>query len=168
MKAEAIARAKPDIRDELETLRTMTDPNIHFPAMAIGRALQFLADQGESIAAKRLLRQALREMPTWPVIELGWTTSAVYTAFAEAAAYLGEQKIAYGLLSDALIDGRLEKRSSWSKGAVGAALTAQADSGRVDAAINEARKIRSPSERRKALGKLLARGTLEGTARRAE
>jgi hypothetical protein len=29
---------------------------------------------------------------------------------------------------------------------VGAALTAQADSGRIDAAINEARKIRSPSE----------------------
>ena len=157
MKAEAIARAKRDIREELETLRTTTDPNIHFPAMAISRALQFLADQGESIAAKRLLRQALREMRTWPVIELGWTTSAVYTAFAEAAASLGDQETADGLVSDALLDGRSEKRSSWRKGAVGAALSAQADSGRVAAAINEARKIRSPSERRKALGKLLAR-----------
>ncbi len=157
MKREAIARAKRDIREELETLRTTTDPNIHFPAMAISRALQFLGDQGEAVAAKRLLRQTLREMRTWPVIELGWTTSAVYTAFAEAAASLGDQETADGLVSDALLDGRLEKRSSWSKGAVGAALTAQADSGRIDAAIQEARKIRSPSERRKALGKLLAR-----------
>ena len=157
MKREAIARAKRDIREELETLRTTTDPNIHFPAMAIGRALQFLADQGEASAAKRLLRQALREMPTWPVIELGWTTSAVYTAFAEAAASLGDQETADGLLQDALADGRSEKRSHWRNGAVGAALDVQADRGRIADAINEARKIRSPSERRKALGKLLAR-----------
>ena len=157
MKREAIARAKRDIHGELEILRTTTDPNIHFPAMAIGRSLQFLADQGEAITAKRLLCQALREMHTWPVIELGWTTSAVYTAFAEAAASLGDQETADALLNDALLDGRSEKRSSWRQGAVGAALTAQASNGRIDAAIQEAQKIRSPRERRKALGKLFAK-----------
>lgn len=104
---------------------------------------------GDSAAVKRSIRKL--------DAELGWTTSAVYTAFAEAAASLGDQETADGLLHDALTDGKSEKRSSWRKGAVGAALDVQADSGRIVDAINEARKIRSPSERRKALGKLFAK-----------
>src|SRR5262249_41351366 len=46
MKAEAVARARRDIQKELKELADMTDPNIHFPVMAISRALEFLVRQG--------------------------------------------------------------------------------------------------------------------------
>ncbi len=157
MKPRAITRAKWEIQQELETLATMTNPNIHFPVMAICRALIFLASQGEVATARRWLRRSLQEMPTWPVIEQGWTTSSVYTSFAEAAAALGDQKTADHLMSHALQDGKAEKRTGFRRGAIKAALGVQANRGQLDAAIAEARKMRSPTERRKALGKLLAK-----------
>jgi hypothetical protein len=64
MKAEAIARARQDIAQRLEELREMTDPNIHFPVMSIGRSLEFLVEQGAKDEARRWLRQALRAYPS--------------------------------------------------------------------------------------------------------
>jgi hypothetical protein len=97
-------------------------------------------------------------MPTWPVIEQGWTTSSVYTSFAEAAAAVGDSKTAEALTSDALADGKAEKRSGFRRGAVNAALDVKADLGKLDEAIAEARKIRSGVERRKKVARLLAKG----------
>lgn len=158
MKSEAIARAKSEIKQELEKLGTMTDPNIHFPVMAICRAIAFLVEQGELAAARQGLRRALRDMPTWPVIEQGWTTSSVYASFAKAAALIGDEATANQLTSSALTDGKAEKRTGFRSGALGAALDVQANLGKLDEAIAQARKIRSPADRRKKLARLLAKG----------
>ncbi len=157
MKREAIARAKKDIADDLELLATMESPNIHFPAMSISESLRFLFAQGEVTSAKRWLRRALREMPTWPAIEYGWTTSAVYHAFAEAMAVIEGPQAAEQLLAQAMEDGHLEKRTGFRKAAINDAIDLKADIGRLEEAIDDARKLRSPTQRRKELGKLLAR-----------
>lgn len=157
MTREAIARAKSDVARELELLATMDDPNIHFPAMSISRLLQFLAKQGQKNSARRWLRKALREMPAWPAFEYGWTTSAVYHAFAEATAVIDGPAAAEQLLDRAIADGHLEKRPGFGQAAVNAALDLKADLGRLNGAIEAARKLRSPTQKRKQLGKLLAR-----------
>lgn len=157
MKREAIARAKKDIAESLEELATMDHPNIHFPADQISRSLQFLAGQGEKRSAKRWLQRALKEMPTWPALEYGWTTSAVYQSFAKALAVIDGPEAAEHMLEQAIADGHLEKRSGLGQASVNAALDLKADIGHLEQAIEEARKLRSPKQRRKELGKLLAR-----------
>jgi hypothetical protein len=157
MKAEAIARARQDIARELDELREMSDPNIHFPVMSIARSLEFLAGQGAKDEARRWLRRALKEMPTWPVYEYGWATSAVYHSLAEAAATIDGPAAAENLLQHALTDAKMEPRSDFRQGAVDAALDLKANIGRLDEAIDDARKLRSPTQRRKTLATLLAR-----------
>lgn len=157
MKAEAIARARQDIAHELEELRQTSDPNIHFPLMSIGRSLAFLVEQGEKDEARRWLRRALREMSTWPVIECGWTTSSVYHSLAEAMAMIEGPVAADKLLKHAMADAKAEKRSDFRQGAVDAALDLKARLGRLDEAIEDARKLRSPTQRRQKLGRLLAK-----------
>ncbi|TWU32154.1 hypothetical protein Q31b_58490 [Novipirellula aureliae] len=157
MKREAIARTKRDIAEDLEKLAIMDDPNIHFPAMSISRSLRLLFEQGETNSAKHWLRRALREMPTWPALEFGWSTSAVYNTFAEAVALIEGAEAAEQLLEQAMRDGHLEKRPGFSKAAINSAIDLKADMGRIEEAIEDARKLRSPKQRRKELGKLLAR-----------
>ncbi len=157
MKPQAIARAKKCIAGELEELGEMTDPNIHFPVMSICESLQFLVEQGEKNAAKRWLRRALKEMPTWPVIEYGWVTSAVYKMFAKVMAMIEGPAAAEEMLENAVTDAKAEKRSGFRKGAISGTLNLKADIGGLDKAIADARKLRSPTERRAELGRLLAR-----------
>ncbi|MGI8977988.1 MAG: hypothetical protein ACR2FY_02060 [Pirellulaceae bacterium] len=157
MKAEAIARARQDIAKELEELREMTDPNIHFPVNSIGRSLEFLIEHGAKDEARRWLRRALKEMPTWPVFQYGWATSAVYHTLAQATAKIDGPAAAENLLKHALTDAQAEKRSDFRQGAVDAALDLKANIGRLNAAIEDARKLRSPTQRRKTLAALLAK-----------
>jgi hypothetical protein len=157
MKTEAIARARQDIAQELEELRVMSDPNIHFPVMSIRRSLRFLVEQGAKDEARRWLRRALKEMPTWPVIQYGWTTSSVYHSLAQAAALIDGPVAAENLLKNAMTDAKAEKRSDFRQGAVDAALELKANIGRLDEAIEDARRLRSPTQRRKKLGRLLAK-----------
>ncbi len=157
MKREAIARAKRDIAEALEELATIDNPNIHFPADQISRSLQLLAGQGEKLSAKRWLQRALKEMPTWPGLEYGWMTSAVYNSFAKAMAVVDGPKAAEQMLDQAIADGHLEKRPGFGKAAVNSALDFKADLGQLEEAIEDARKLRSPAQRRHQLGKLLAR-----------
>lgn len=157
MQRQAITRAKKDIAEALDELATMDDPNIHFPADQISRSLLFLEKQGENTAAKRWLQRALREMPTWPALEFGWTTSAVYSSFARAMAKIDGPQAAEKILDQAIADGHLEKRPAFRKAALNSAFDFKAESGRLEDAIDDARKLRSPTQRRKELGKLLAR-----------
>jgi len=157
MKAEARARANRDIEEDLEKLRSSDDPNIHFDAMSIRDSLAFLVEQGQKAEARRWLSRALAEMPTWPVIQTGWTTSSVYHSFAEAMALIDGPAAAERLLRDAETDAGAETRSGFRKGAVGAALDLKADLGRLDEAIEDARKLRSPAERREKLATHLAK-----------
>lgn len=165
MKAEASARARRDIAQELEQLREMDDPNIHFPVMSIVRSLEFLVAHGAKNEARRWLRRALKEMPSWPVFQYGWMTSAVYHSLAEAMAAIDGPSAAEKLLEQAMADARLEKRGGFRQGAVDAALDLKANIGRLDEAIDDARKLRSPTQRRKALGRLLAKARRWGELR---
>ncbi len=157
MKSQAIARSKNDIARRLEELSKMTNPNIHFPVMFICNSLKFLVEHSEKNSAKHWLRRALKEMPTWPVIEYGWTTSAVYNSFAEVMAIIENPAAAEELLENAIADGKAEKRNDFRKGAINATLDLKANMGMLDEAIDDARKLRSPTQRRKKLGTLLAR-----------
>jgi tetratricopeptide (TPR) repeat protein len=157
MRAEAIARARRDIAQNLKELRASDDPNIHIPIMAIQRSLTFLVEQQERDEARRWLRRALREMSTWPVVEYGWATSAVYHSLAEVAAIIDGPAAAENLLGYAMTDAKAEKRGGFRQGAIDAALGLKARIGRLDEAIEDARKLRSPTQRRKELGKLLAK-----------
>jgi hypothetical protein len=165
MKAEAIARARQDIARELEELREMTDPNIHFPVNSIGRSLEFLVEQGAKDEARRWLHRALKQMPTWPVIQYGWLTSAVYHSLAEATAMIDGPAAAENLLKHALTDAEAEPRSDFRQGAVDAALDLKANIGRLGEAIDDARKLRSPTQRRKTLATLLAKAKRWGELR---
>jgi tetratricopeptide (TPR) repeat protein len=157
MRAEAIARARQDIANELEQLREMTDPNIHFPVMAIVRSLEFLAEQGAKDEARRWLRRALKEMSTWPVIRHGWTTSSVYHSLAEAMVLIDGPAAAENLLNLAMGDAKAERRGDFRQGSVDASLYLTAKTGRLEEAIEDARKLRSPTQRRKTLARLLAK-----------
>jgi hypothetical protein len=157
MKAEAIARARQDIARELEELREMNDPNIHFPMMSIGRSLEFLVGQGAKDEARRWLRRTLEEMPTRPAVQSGWTTSAVYHSLAQAMARVDGPVAAENLLEQAMTDAKAETRSDFRQGAVDAALALKASIGGLDEAIDDARKLRSPTQRRKKLATLLAK-----------
>jgi hypothetical protein len=165
MKAEAVVRARRDIARELEGLRGSSDPNIHFPAMSIARSLEFLVEQGKRDDARRWLRRAIKEMPTWPVIRYGWTTSAVYQSLARAVAAIDGPAAAKDLLNSAMADAKAEPRGDFRQGAVGAALGLKADLGDLDEAIDDARKLRSPTQRRKELATLLARAKRWGELR---
>jgi hypothetical protein len=157
MKPEAIARARQDIARELEELGEGTSPNTHHLATSICRSLVFLVEQGEKDAARRWLRRVLKEMPTWSVIEQGWTTSGVYHSFAEVMGIIEGPAAAEKLLKHAMADASGEKRSGFRQGAVNASVELKANLGRLDEAIEDARKMRSPTERRKKLGTLLAK-----------
>jgi len=157
MGADAIARAEQEIARELDGLRETTDPNIHFPVMAVVRWLEFLVDQGAKEKAKSALDRTLQEMHNWPVIENGWIPSGVYQLLAKAVAKIDGPAAAEQLLKQSMTEAKAEKRSDWRKGAIDAALDLKAELGQLDGAIAEARKLRSPTQRRKELGKLLAK-----------
>jgi hypothetical protein len=157
MQEEAITRAELEIARELNALRETSDPNIHFPVMAIGQWLEFLVAQGAKEKAKSALDRALKEMHHWPVIENGWVPAAVYESLAQAVAKIDGPAAAEQLLKQSMTEAKAEKRSGWRKGAIDAALDLKAKIGHLDGAIAEARKLRSPTQRRKELGKLLAK-----------
>jgi hypothetical protein len=159
MKEDGVARAEQEIARELDGLRETTDPNVHFPVMAIGRWLEFLVAQGAKEKARSALDRTLKEMQNWPVLENGWIPSGVYQLLAQAVAAIGGPTAAEQLLKQSLTEAKAEKRSDWRKGAIDAALDLKAELGQLDGAIAEARKLRSPTQRRKTLGKLLARAS---------
>jgi hypothetical protein len=165
MKAAAIARARQDIARELEELHEMNNPNIHFRMMSIGRSLEGLVGQSAKDEARRWLRRTLAEMPTWPAVRSGWTTSVVYHSLAQAKAMIDGPVVAEDLLKQVMTDAKAETRSDFRQGAVDAALALKADIGGLDEAIDVARNLRSPTQRRKKLATLLAKGRRWGELR---
>lgn len=157
--AQAIAQAVAEVRNQLDQLSKMTDPNMHFPARKIYEALVFLAEHGKQEKARQLLTTVLNEMPSWPVYQTGWTTAAVYRMMAEIALKLNDSN-ALKLLALARQDAEAEKSRGWRKGAVRGVMNAEATITTVDDAIAQARKMRSPTQRRLQLTKLLARARL--------
>jgi hypothetical protein len=157
MTKAAIAEAVDVVQRRIAELTTDGDPNIHFPVREICRALEFLVDQHQEQKAKRLFHAVLESSKKWTVFEQGWTTAAVYTMFAEIVVIFEGPEAAQHMIALAQQDASNEKRSDFRKGAVAAALGAEAGIGNLDEAIAKARKLRSPTARRMELGKLLAK-----------
>jgi hypothetical protein len=155
--AEAITRATAEIRKRLKELEAINDPNIHFPVHGICSTLEFLMDHGKEKEAKTWLKKVLSKVETWPVYEVGWTTAAVYTMLAEIVVRINGAAAAETLLANASRDAAAERRPEWRKGATSAVMKAEAALRNVDELIAKARKLRSPTERRLQLSKLLAR-----------
>jgi len=157
MRAEAIADAIRAVKRRLAELNSMNSPNIHFPISGICRALMFLVSQRKKREAQRLFAVVVKSAKKWSVFEQGWTTSAVFAMFAEAAAAIEGPEAAQLLIARAEQDARVEKRPGFRKGAVSSTLEMEARLGSVEDAIGKARKLRSPTERRRELCKLFTR-----------
>jgi hypothetical protein len=81
LKKEAVACAVAGLKEDLQKLKMMDDPNIHFPVMSIEGALTFLIDVDEKELAREWFGKVARSAKSWKCIILGWTTSAVLTTF---------------------------------------------------------------------------------------
>lgn len=160
MKAEAIKRAQQDIALRLEDRRHRIDWNIHGCAHSIGNRLQLLVSQGAKEEARFWLYRTIEEMPTWPamlVVPVGWTTSAVYRVLGEAMNLIDGPVAAESYLKQAMADAKAEKDRDSRKAAEAADLMLMAEIGKLNEAIDEARKLRSLPHRRKTLAILLAK-----------
>jgi hypothetical protein len=157
MRAEAIAAATRKVKEELSELEEMDDPNIHFPCGSICRALLFLVKVGKKDEANKLYGKVARSAKHWPAMA-GFATSAVLTMFAEVAAVLEGPTEAKALLQQAEAQAGAERHTGFRRGAQAAAVEMEAQVSGVDDAIQKAQKLRSPTERRKELAKLYAKG----------
>lgn len=156
-KTDAIKRATGDVKNRLQELAEMDDPNIHFPVTFICLALEFLVEHDQQKLAKDLLGKVLEEVGAWPVIERGWMTAAVYTMLAEIVAKVMGPAAAKALIAKAEQDSKAERRPGWRKGAVAGVMDLKANQEALDESIAQARKMRSPTERRRRLASLLLR-----------
>lgn len=157
LKPEAIVCAVAEIKENLQKLKTMEDPNIHFPVMNIERALAFLIDINEKELARRWFGKVAGSVKSWKCVIGGWVTSAVLKTFIPTVAELEGEKAAQELARLSFKHANEDSSNMFKKGAVGDAISAVASVGATDEAIAAARKLRSPTERRKQLAKLFAR-----------
>lgn len=77
LKQDAIACAVAELNENLRELKTMDDPNIHFPVMNIGRALTFLIEIKEKELARLWFGKVASSAKSWKCVVRGWVTSAV-------------------------------------------------------------------------------------------
>lgn len=157
MKPEAKAGAEAEIQDAWNELKSMTDPNIHFPIHRIIRALQCLIDIGDKKTAQNWFGKIAKSAKQWKCVIQGWTTTAVLTSFVPIVEQLEGKQAARELAASAHEHATAERDANFRKGAVAAALDASATADSLDAAIAEAYRLRSPTQRRMELAKLLAR-----------
>ncbi len=75
LKKEAIACADAKIKENLQELKTMEDPNIHFPVMNIERALTFLIGIEEKELARQCFGKVAGSAKSWKCVIRGWVTS---------------------------------------------------------------------------------------------
>jgi len=157
MKKEATKFAEQEIEKNIEELLTMQDPNIHFPINSITRALTCLLELGEKKLAAKLFKKVAESAADWSCVIKGWTTTAVLTEFVPIVEQLEGKEAAQELAVLAVQHASQEPHPGFKRGAQSTALAASASVHPLDHAIEQARKLRSPSQKRMELGKLLAR-----------
>lgn len=155
-KKEAVAVAVAELKENLRELKTMEDPNVHFPVMAIERALTFLMEHGEKELARQWFGKVARSAKSWKCVIQGWVTSAVLTTFVPIVKELEGEAAARELAQLSLQHAKGDSNNAFKQGAIDEAISAVASAGAADEAIAAARKLRSPTERRKQLAKLFA------------
>ena len=119
--AIANKRAKKLIARRLNELKTDDDPNVHFPVNEICSQLWFFIQTDESVTAAKLLKRALRELPKWPGLCGGFSTSGALTMFAEVLAEIEGPEAALDLLGYAVEAGTREAHSGFRQGSLKAA-----------------------------------------------
>ena len=157
MKKEAAKFAQQEVEKNINELLTMKDPNIHFPINSITRALTCLLEIGEKKLAAKLFKQVAESAANWSCVIQGWTTTAVLAEFVPIVEQLEGKEAARELAALAEQHASKETHKGFKRGAQSTALAATASVNPLDHAIEQARKLRSPSQKRMELGKLLAR-----------
>jgi tetratricopeptide (TPR) repeat protein len=148
--AVANKRAEKLIIRRLNELKTADDPNVHFPVNEICSQLWFFIQTNESATAAKLLKRALRELPKWPGLCGGFSTSGALTMFAEVLAEIKGPEAALELLGYAVEAGTREAHKGFRQGARKAANQLIETPG-IAAAIEKASAIRNAKKRREAL-----------------
>lgn len=156
-KQEAAEFAQQEIEEKIDELLTMQDPNIHFPINSITRALACLLEIGEKRLAAELFQKVAESATKWSCVIKGWTTTAVLAEFVPIVEQIEGKEAAQELAALAIQHASQEPHKGFKRGAQATALAAAATVNALDQAIEQARKIRSPSQKRLELGKLLAR-----------
>jgi tetratricopeptide (TPR) repeat protein len=157
LKKEATKFAQQEIEKNIEELLTMQDPNIHFPINGITRALTCLLEMDEKKLAAKLFKKVSESAASWSCVIQGWTTTAVLAEFVPIVEQLEGKQAAQELAALAVQHASTENHPGFKRGAQSTALAASASVHPLDHAIEQARKLRSPSQKRMELGKLLAR-----------
>lgn len=157
MNQEAAKSAQQEIEKRIAELLSTPDPNIHFPIHSISQALTFLIEIGEKKLATSLFEKVAESASSWYCIIQGWTTTAVLAAFVPVVEQLEGKDAAQELAKLAEEHASRETHSGFKRGAQATALAASASLNPIAHAIEQARKIRSPAQKRMELGKLLAR-----------
>ncbi len=155
IEAEALPRLRESLKRSLAAAADPSDPNTHIPVSEFVSCLVALSALGARDEAREWFRQALVNHEKWTTPEAGWSSTAIANALAEAASALGETVIARQLLEEAMGEAKQERRSAWRSPSIESVLRSPANAGMTQAAIDEARRIRSPKGRRKALACLL-------------
>ncbi len=143
-------RAEKLIVRRLNELKNDDDPNVHFPVNEICSQLWFFIQTGQSATAAKFLKRALRELPKWPGLCGGFSTSGALTMFAEVLAEIDSPEAALELLGHAVEAGTRETHSGFRQGSLKAANELIENPG-IAAAIEKASSIRNAKKRREAL-----------------
>jgi hypothetical protein len=157
MKSEAVAGAVKEIKDRLAELNGLNDPNVHFPIHGITRALECLIEVGERRLAGQWLKKVTSSASKWKCVVRGWTSNAVLIAFVPIIQTLEGDEAARQLALQAGQHAECEPSPGFRKGARSAAVQAQATVSAFEEPLAAAQKLRSPTQRRMEVAKLLAR-----------
>ncbi len=151
--AIANKRAERLIARKLNELKADDDPNVHFRVDEICSQLWFFIQTDQSATAARFLKRALRELPKWPGLFGGFSTSGALTMLAEVLAEIDSPEAALELLGLAVEAGAKESHSGFRQGSLNAANELIATPG-IAAAIEKASAIRNAKKRREELAPL--------------
>lgn len=152
----AVARLETEIKEALRELMG-DDMNAHFPAMAFEGAISALVDIGERATAQRWLRVALEEGTEWALPHRGAFSSAVINSVAKAVLRVEGPAPASQILELAMAHAAGDKPSGWRAAAMRNNLELLLELAGPEAALAEARKVRSPRDRRRSMVCLLAK-----------
>jgi len=157
MVSELLPRLRAALRKNLDAVADVGNLNSHHDIHLFVGNLRRLDEAGARDEARRWLRRAVKVFEDRPPAQIGAFSSAIPGFLAEAATLLGEVVIARQLLMIAKGEASQERHDGWRRGAVGQWLLSTANAGMVEAALDEARRIRPIRKRRQKLAALFAK-----------
>jgi hypothetical protein len=153
---EVVVEAVHEVDRRIKKLMTNDDPNIHFDTNRISSEILRLIELGRKDLAEKCFAKVAKSSGKWKSYGMGFSKAAAFTDFAEVVAKLEGTEAASAFLADATKIAKADT-SIGRRGAVSSAIQMGATIGKLDEAIENARKLRSPTQRRMELAKLLAK-----------